>query len=190
MSLVLNFSICTSKDCKSLVFTETTGAYSINNTSGWGLPNPIIADALTAILEITTPNNQIFTINLYNTFPTTNSTITENITNLDLGLISSSKFNDGLYIFKYTVTTASNTYTQTIEKLLYCNASCCVDKMFSLIKDPSCDCSKDSVDKAMKAYTLLTTLKYAAECGNTSVFSSILDGLNKLCLNNNCSNCN
>ena len=31
--------IVTSQDCEKFIFTETTGAYALDNLGGWGSPN-------------------------------------------------------------------------------------------------------------------------------------------------------
>ncbi len=190
MSVVLSFQICQSGDCSSLQFSELTGAYdAISNLTGWGSPNSLISDALTATLTITLADSSSYTIDLFATgnFPTTSSTIYD-IINTDIGLVVGDVIPDQIITFTYTVTTASATYTQTNVQAFYCQAECCVNSMF-LDLDFDCDCSKDSIDLALKAYAMLQGLKMAANSGNRTNYNNILAQINKLCANSSCSNC-
>ncbi len=63
--VVLNFNIC--EDCtnKSLEFIETTGAYSVSNSSGWNAPNRLTSEAEVATLAVTNPDGVTTTLNLF-----------------------------------------------------------------------------------------------------------------------------
>ena len=39
----------TKPDCNSFDYNQTTGAYSVTNTGGWGAPNKDLADVDTSI---------------------------------------------------------------------------------------------------------------------------------------------
>lgn len=195
MSVTLQFKIEESNDCKSLTFRETTGLYdSVNNTSGWGTPNNATTDAETATLTITDPAGVVTTINLFTQgFPTNNIYQTYTILNTDLGLSSSASLSDGEWDFVYQVTRTTATafdFSQTVKKLFYCVAKCCVFKMFADIpEDNECDCNSDDITKAEKARGFLQGLIYAANCGLVSKFNNLLTTINKLCKNQNCSSC-
>ncbi len=194
----LNFDICELSNCQTITFAETTGTYdAIENPNGWGSPNSVIDDADTATLEITQPDGTITTIDLFAltpSFPTTTLTQTYSISASTAGL-STTAFTDGKYTFVYTVTgtTGGNdfTYTQTVEQLFFCQARCCVDRLFAAIDDFTCDCNKTKINEAYQADILLRSLKRAAGCGDLNSFTDTLTIINNLCGTTTlCSSCN
>lgn len=190
MAVTLNFNLCECCDCTRLTFTESTGAYSASSLpTGWGSPNAATSDATNATLLIQTPSNSTgVTLTLYPTFPTSSLTTEYVIKNTDLGLSSDEALEDGEYIFTYTVTTASTTYTQVKKALLYCNINCCVNRM--LLNIEACDeCGEETKDNALTAFIFLQSLKAAADCGNSDKFNSQLTILQKLCGDQDCSTC-
>lgn len=191
MALQLNFEICQSSTCDTLTFVETTGAYNAtSNPTGWGAPNDTIASATSADLTITLASGNSYTIDLLATthFPTDDTTFEYELTNSDFGYTDGAKIDDQIITFTYTVVANGTTYTQNYKQAFYCQVQCCVLSMFADI-DVECDCSKDKIDNALKAYALLKGLIYSGNCGNTTYFNNILAQLQKLCLNNNCQNC-
>lgn len=194
MALVVQQALCQASNCKSISFSELTGAYSITNTGGYGTPNPALNTAISAVLEVTTPSNIIYTFNLFTespSWPTTDTTQEFIIYADDLGGSAGDSIPDGQYTLTYTVGfPASVEYDNTIVKLLYCQAKCCVYTMYADIDDITCDCCADQTLKANKANTLYQSLVAAACRGNSISFNKILTAINKLCSNTNCSNCN
>lgn len=191
MAVALDFEICQASNCKSLIFTETTGAYSTQNTGGWNAPNELISSVTDAILSVTTPGGLTFDFDVLAqtpSFPTTDELLKYYITGTELGMVNSA-LTDGLYKFTYTVTTSTTTYTKIIYQLLYCNVKCCVASMLAKITDPDCDCQSDIIASASRAITLLDSLIYAAKCGNRTAFTNLLTILNKICRNQNCQTC-
>lgn len=193
MSVILQFSICQSNDCETLTFTETTGAYDVtSNPNGWGSPNRATSSATIVTLTVTNPDDTEYVLDLSANYPTTDITLEYEINPTEIGLTAGTKIPDGIYKFNYSVTTVVTgttiVYTQTVYKALYCQVQCCALNMFVGL-DVECECSQDSIDKAIKGYALLKGLQMAAECGNITEFNNILAQLEKLCLNNNCNNC-
>lgn len=189
MALSLKIAICQNSDCKSVEFSETTGAYSTSNTGGWGSPNPTIADATSAILTITQPDGTVTTIAsslLYPTFPTTDDTVTYTIDSGDLALGDDVALPDGIYTFVYEVLTTTGVYRVQLRKALYCQAECCVNGLLAKVATEGCDCSSELVDNALEAYFWLQVLK-ASECNETA-FDNALEIINRICDFNSC-NC-
>lgn len=189
MSVILSFEICQSSTCGSLIFKETTGAFNANtNPNGWGAPNEDTTDALTAELAIQLADGSTYTIDLKATtfFPTTDTTFEYLINGSDIGY--DGQIDDQIISFTYTVTTSTETYTQTVVQGFYCQAECCVNKMFVDL-DFECDCIKDEMDSALKAFAILQGLKYSANCGNATNFNNLLAQLNKLCAGSSCASC-
>jgi hypothetical protein len=186
MALSLSFNICTKSGCKSLVFTETTGVYSIVNTTGYGDPNPLTTEFSSATLVLTF-NDIDYTFDLTSSnFPTSDDNVVFEILPSDIG--QTDVITDGIYYFKYTITGTGGTYFQTGVNATYCNASCCVSQMLCDI-DVDCDCSKSKLDKYIKASILLKQLECAGNSDNVVSFNNALDVINKLCKNSGC-NCN
>ena len=195
MALSLKISVCQEQDCKSIKFSEATGAYSSSNTGGWGSPNPAIADASSAVLTITFPYNSSTTTvtipssTLYPTFPTSTTTTEYTITSSTLALGSGLQLPDGLYTFVYTVMTTSGEFTTgPIRVLMYCQVECCVNNLLAKVATEGCDCSDETVDIALEGYFWLQALKAAADCGNTTAVNNILDILDRICDYTSC-NC-
>ena len=181
--LILDFNIVTDKSCAEFVFSEKTGSYnSIKKPGGWGAPNPTIASATLPTLSVTFPGATA-SVNyvLSSSFPTTDPSIEQIVTNVNLGLGSTVKFTDGKHKIKYSVTTGGFTYTREYIVFVYCNVSCCINKMIAKISDATCKCDDDFIDKALLATTLLHGLEYAAICQQEDKFANILKLLKALC---------
>lgn len=195
MAVTLSFNLCEDCDRKGLTFTETTGAYSVSNTSGWGSPNRETSEATTAVLTIVDPNDVTYTFDLFAespAWPTTDVDQEFEIANTDLGLSADEDLIDGLYRATYTVTRTTATtfsYTQTTNFLFYGVIKCQVFSLYGLIPTSECDCNTDILELAFKASTFLKALEYAASTGNESDFDKILTVLERLTANNNCQNC-
>jgi len=190
--LSLNFNICVINGCTQLNFTETTGFYSAANTGGWGAPNIILSDAVTATLAITPyGSSTTYTIDLLATtlFPTDNSSFSYDIPLSDIGSLTT--ILDGKWTFVYTVSDGTDTYTRTIYKYFYCNLECCVTNMLPKVDVNNCDCCVPTLEykKYITAWTYLEALKKAAACGDETNFTAIKKIIDKLCLTNGCKTC-
>jgi len=190
MGLQLNFSTCVINGCTQIRFQETTGFYSTANTGGWGTPNINLSDVLTATLTITPYNStSTYNLNLLATtlFPTDNSSFTYDIPLSSIG--NPSNIVDGKWLFVYTITDGTNTYTKSIYKYFYCNSECCVTSMLPDID--TCDCCKETSEykNYILAWTQLQSLKKAAACGDETNFTAIKKIIDKLCLNSGCKTC-
>lgn len=190
MALQLNFSTCVINACTEIRFTETTGVYSSANTGGWGTPNIDLSDAVTATLAITPyGSTTTYTLDLLATtlFPTDNISFTYDIPLSDIG--SPTSIVDGQWLFVYTITDATDTYTKSIYKYFFCNSECCVTSMQPDID--TCDCCKETSDykNYILAWTQLQSLKKAAACGDSDNFTAIKKIVDKLCLNSGCKTC-
>lgn len=191
MALQLNFSTCVINGCTQIRFSETTGLYSTANPGGWGVPNIQTSDAVTATLAITPyGSTTTYTIDLLATtlFPTDNTSFTYDIPLSSIG--NPTSILDGQWLFVYTITDATDTYTKSIYKYFYCNLECCVSNMLAAL-DLSCDCCKDSTEykNYILAWTQLQSLKKAAACGDETNFTAIKKIIDKLCLNSGCKTC-
>jgi hypothetical protein len=189
MSNILYSGICQSSNCSSLVFNDTTGAYSSDNQGGYGTPNKSTSGASAEII-FTLADGNSYTVALPNTFPTTDSTVEYTIAATDLGYSSTDQIADQIISYQYKVTFSdTTTATQNGQASLYCQVNCCVNSMF-IDLDINCDdCLKSLGERAMEAHLMLQGLKYSASCGNSTAFNKTLTQLNKLCQNSECSSC-
>lgn len=193
MALVLKFNACVQTACTELVVKELTGVYNAStNTGGYGTPNPTTGDVLTAVLTVTSPSAQIYTINLFdNGFPSSVTTFEYVIPMSELG--NRTEIEDGQWTFLYTITTDTDeTYQVTWSKIFTCGSECCVAKLLGDLDITDCDCTDTTKaeDNYLKAFTNLQSLKYAAFCGNLTEYNKILNILSKLCTNTGCKSCN
>jgi hypothetical protein len=188
MALKLKFNICQKGDCKGLIIHEETGLYNASsNTTGWGhASTESLADVTSASVAITMPDATIVTINLVPLgLPTSDCTHEVNVTSTTLGYGSAS-IPDGLYKFVFTYVVNGNTYTQTVWKLFYCQAECCVHKLVAEIAKTKCDCYSAAAKNAILASSLLEGLKDAARCGNTALFDDYIETINNMCATGDC----
>lgn len=192
MALVPSISLCLKTGCTKLVFKETTGVYNAStNLGGYGSPNPTTASIVSAVLTITSPNNIVYTIDLFATtfFPTSNKDYEYSILALDLGL---NNFEDGEWTLVYTlISNVEVIYTTTKVSIFTCNSACCVQDLLLDI-DPNNINSKENIikiDNYKKAKSFLDTLRYYANCSNLDQFNNIKLILDRLCANNDCKTC-
>lgn len=66
--LIPQLNYCQQNNCKSLVITDSTGLYSVNNIGGFGTPNIDFSDVSSAHIKITDTNNTLFDICVTNFF--------------------------------------------------------------------------------------------------------------------------
>lgn len=184
MALELKLSVCFKDKCSKLQISDATGAYSTNNTTGWGAPNLALGDVTEATLTVTPPNVTSAT-NFDVTTTVTSATIVEGlfilktVQNSDL---TGGALVDGIYTITYEVTDGEDTYTTTIKTFSTCKADCCVEKMKAKFKKELCGCNwKTFWDNYKKAEALLYGAKSAFACGKEDEAKDLLDQVNKIC---------
>ncbi len=192
MAVSLDFDVCVNNSCDTLTITETTGAYSATNLTGWGAPNATTASITSAYLQITDPSGGVYTLNILSSgFPSSNPSFEYDIPNGSIG--SPSSIEDGNWKFFLYYTDGTTTYQKVRNYLFYCNTECCVQELLADIEVTDCDCCKqediDKINNYTKAKTFLEALKNAARCFQVSNFESIQAVLTKLCRNSTCKNC-
>ena len=195
MALVLNIDVCVASDCKSLNVSESTGAYSASNLGGWGAPNPLIANATTALLLVVNPAGVSYSIDLLATtfFPNINSSYLYSVPLTSIGLTATNTITDGNWVFTYYIVASAVIYTKTISKLYYCNSKCCVQTLLATLDPSNCDCNKANtgvINTFNTANAFLLALIDASNCGQVDKFNAIKLVVDKLCLNKGCKNCN
>lgn len=196
MAFKLKFTVENGSDCKSIIFTETTGAYHAStNPTGWGTPNPAIADVATSLLTIenlttsTTYDDIIITPSSANA-QTTITTEDLLIAGVSIGDIT---LPDGLYEFTYNIVLDDETEYQAIVKSLFLCESCCKIKKLAVDVDIDCGCCNDdcadNMWKFLEAHTLYKALQWSGVCGSETEINSNIQSLQDYLININCKNC-
>lgn len=193
MAFSPKINICLNSGCSTLTFRETTGVYDAEtNTTGYGAPNITTGDVIQIVLNVTSPDGDIYVIDLTSEgFPTTNEDLEYEITSEDLDGITT--IQDGLWSFTLTTITNSTFYVGYKSYFFYCNAECCVNKILATVEADECLCDEENnkrIDRYIKVKTFLESLKNAANCYNETRFENILAIINKLCRNADCKTCN
>ncbi len=182
MAVKLKHTICESSDCKSINFRELTGTYdATDNPTGWGVPNELITDALTATLVLKSPNETSYpAIDLLALgFPkevpyvatkilasTVDSTLTE--------------LSDGFWNVTYTVTTSTETYTQSKSYFLYNNVKKEVCKLIADLRLTDCSCNPESLNRVLQMNAYLLSLGHSVSLGDTTSAIEIYEALQNL----------
>lgn len=192
---------------------------SLNNPSGYGTPNIDTTAVTKAKLTITNPLGIVTNIDLHAVgFPVKDLTLSGYlVTSLNTLIDGEYKFVYEITIPATPTVTIPATpsmiipgdpsvfvpgtpeiivpgtpemiYTKTIYEYFFCNSECCVTKMLPYVE--SCDCCKDNISQKnyITTWSMLESLKKAAQCGDSTVFASILKIITKLCLNSACKTC-
>lgn len=197
MAFKLKFTVENGSDCKSIIFTETTGAYHVStNPTGWGTPNPTIGLVTSSTLTI----QNLTTLVTYDAITITPSssnaqtTITTEDLLIDGVSIGDITLPDGLYEFTYNIEVSStrSTYQQVVKSLFLCE-SCCKIKKLATNVDINCGCCNDdcadNMWKFLEAHTLYKALQWSGVCGSETEINSNIQSLQDYLININCKNC-
>lgn len=191
MALVLRVCIDQSADCTSFNVFDETGIYNaITNPTGWGAPNPDIANATAAVINVTIPDATVpISINVFPTLPNITDT-PFTVTLAMLGLSSLAKLPDGIYIVEYLVNlnVPPNIIAQTTTVLFTCQVKCCIDKLLASLTDKNCSCEDSKAIQALQAYTMFIAAQKAACCGHIENSKKLLKKAQDLC-SGNCPTC-
>lgn len=176
--MLLNISYCIVNKCKTLVLTDNTGIYDVNNNpNGWQQSN--IDDLTSAVVQIIFNGNILYTIDVTNNIPTTPESSYTLLNYTDT-------FEDGDYIINVILT--DNTQAETINTLGFfniCGVRCCVDTLWARAakEEDNCGCNGSSsyTMLALQAEGLLGLIKNAASCINADSRDAILKKLQRIC---------
>ena len=195
MALTPTINLCLRTGCSELIFKDTTGAYSLTNTTGYGAPNPIIADFDTAVLTVIAPDETEYTVDVFpESFPTTDTDQEYEIPLASLG--NRTVIEDGYWQFVYTIhdNNTDTNYSATFAGIFTCNTRCCVEQLLLLIDENKFGLPDKQNNKRINDYLMakayLDSLTYYANCGNLDKFDNIKRVIDKLCANVNCTTCN
>lgn len=174
MAIFIDYNVYQSDNAKELKFVETTGAYNaVSNTGGWGAPNELVGDATLVELKITPPGGSEVTIDISTNFPTTDNAIEKTLRSQDLGLGTDVGLPDGIWDFKYEVTTPSQGLIVNCQNILISGgARCCV---YNMLADAEIhDCDGSDLRRALEAFTYYRSALACAAAGHTDKFTELL----------------
>ena len=189
MALELKISACIKNSCNELQIEDITGVYDASaNPTGWeNAATVLAANVSTVELIITYPDGTSQTETLTSQFP---GTVTGIITYDPITVSDLSSFSDGLYSIKYKVTTNTNVVYSTILRPYFtCLAECSVNKLWSAYTSAFCASSCDvelKLEKAQLGEALLSAIRSAVLCNNTTAADSLLERLTRLAAYEDC----
>jgi hypothetical protein len=183
----------TKPDCLSFDYNQTTGAYSVSNTTGWGAPNKELADVATSILVI--KNNKTGVI--YDDIAViAATTATDNYIFANLFLSATptgiETIQDGIYSFTHTVTLTDDSTIETIAYIAsLCELNCSIQSFVDTMLDTKDACCTSDKSDRMKAFSelmaLYDILTKSFLCNNFEAFNSIYSSIELLLTTlNNC----
>lgn len=205
MALELKLTYVQQKDNKAVILTDATGTYSVDNTTGWGTPNPEITgiDGATHTLEMDIVKKGIDgddttydTIDLFTEFGPFTAvgdlvfTLTPNmlLQGSTAQGTSDDEWLDGVYEFTYTYdkglgTEVSLTGTLLIDGVVRTS----IDKLLSEIPTVyNCkNYRSPKIDYALFAYSYLKAMDSSAYLARTDDILRSLETLEKIVLNGN-----
>jgi hypothetical protein len=194
MSIALKICQSQSDDCKTIVLTDKTGAYSLSNLTGWGAPNSLLSTALTATITISKRDatglfidSPLSPIDVFPTFPS-DVNATFNLTAELAGYGAGALFSDGIYKITYTVTGVDGS-AYTLETIRYdgllCNGMCCFKKKADKVSTCICDC--EDIEKSfIKLWTYIRLYEAARDCANFNQMQKYIDKIFKTCVDCGC----
>jgi hypothetical protein len=188
MALSLKTAVTEAADNKSINVYDTTGVYSLANTTGWGAPNPVIADAGAATVSIQKRNNDgtysdAVVIDVYDTLPN----ITETpfvITAEAYGNGEDSQWEDGIYRLVYAVEGTGIDNTVEYFFSLTGKIGCCYKNLAA--KAAGENCNDQIKNKFREMSILMRSLKAAQCCADLDSIQNQIDYLTKLCARCGC----
>lgn len=198
---VADFNLVQIPGCEQKTLYDTTGLFSSQNPNGWDpgtylSGNPATADVETAVLEVTLPDGQVLTFDVYSDgtttvpFPTTGGyyKIIEGISALN-GIITATLTLTGSSIDGDPDTDFELVTTKKF--LNTCKAECCISKLGSqLIPVPGCVPCQGQLDAKNKAFKELSNLLLAAQsqfdCENYDAVAATMARIDMICTSYQC----
>lgn len=178
MAISPSLSVCFKENNTLLEITDTTKAYSLGNTGGYGTPNDESTDITSATIVITFPDDSTQTVDV-----TTQINAGVVVGNYVFTDVTPDSTADGVYSFLYTIVSPSGTVSTTLFKLFLGKVRCCINKLFAKVPDKLCsECETEAfVERVMFAEGLYKTLLSLGGCYNTAAISKVLTKLQSLC---------
>jgi hypothetical protein len=191
MALELKICAVPSADCSAFNLYEETGVYAVDNTGGYGTPNPDTTDALTAVIDISQRNEDgsyttPVTIDVFPTLPNVSNTPFL-VTALAAGY--GTAFPDGVYKITYTVTgqVGMTPFTATVTSYFAftCGIDCCFKKKAAKLANCNCGCGDLEV-QLNEIAVQMQILEYEKGQNNLDAIQKSIKYITNLCDNCGC----
>ena len=187
--------VVTSQDCEKFIFTETTGAYALDNLVGWGFPNSGVGDTLDSYVTISNTTTGIDYQNIEIT-PSENDSTDIIFADLILSTgnenIGTLKIIDGVYNFKYIVLLKDGEIvTSSFYFLSLCELECQIKSLtYAYINEDCKACNKNELKLLfLEVMALYKALVFSYQCLDLCSFNKIYTNITKLLKNYNCKTC-
>jgi hypothetical protein len=187
--------VVTSQDCEKFIFTETTGAYALDNLVGWGFPNSGVGDTLDSYVTISNTTTGIDYQNIEIT-PSENDSTDIIFADLILSTgnenIGTLKIIDGVYNFKYIVLLEDGEIvTSSFYFLSLCELECQIKSLtYAYINEDCKACNKNELKLLfLEVMALYKALVFSYQCLDLCSFNKIYTNITKLLKNYNCKTC-
>jgi hypothetical protein len=187
--------LVTSQDCEKFIFTETTGAYALDNLVGWGFPNSGVGDTLDSYVTISNTTTGIDYQNIEIT-PSENDSTDIIFADLILSTgnenIGTLKIIDGVYNFKYIVLLKDGEIvTSSFYFLSLCELECQIKSLtYAYINEDCKACNKNELKLLfLEVMALYKALVFSYQCLDLCSFNKIYTNITKLLKNYNCKTC-
>jgi hypothetical protein len=169
---ILKLKVDAGKD--ELYVYDNTGKYSTQNQGGWGNPNTLISDVVSAEIRVYLPKSESYTsIDVYPSLPSDVGLGFE-IDASDLGL---SSLDPGIYKLQYIVTTNTSVVIESnvFKFFHYLPIECCISSK-KLVLQPT-DATSDMVNSVLEMELLLENAIWSACAGDDVTAEEISDSL-------------
>lgn len=164
---------------ENLYVFDTTGAYSSQNQTGWGLPNIPISSVTDAKIVATTPSGQVLEASVFPALPNT-SNVGRELTPASFGI---DKFTPGVYRFDLIYSLPNNqVLAQSVTFYHHRPLECCITN--KKLKLSLTDASSPAAMEVLELETLLENSIWAACAGDldsTKKISAYIEAKCKCC---------
>lgn len=201
MALALTISTLQQTSCTELVITDSTGAYSAGNLTGWKVSGDASSNiqidnssVTEATLTLTNPAGTEIIINLMTTSIwqditsyTSGDPFDNTVDPADLVYTLDESYlgtiTDGVWTIVYYVTDGVLEAESTYNQAFFCNAKCCVFALLATCPDYyDCQtCDNKYIDAVVTIWGLYKSLEIAACSATTDRFESILASVTDAC---------
>jgi len=177
-------------DTTQLTLTDSTGAYAVDNTGGWGAPNITLGSVLYAHLIITDPSDVEYDIDIINDLGIDFTTIGADgliyeVTHDLIGGTLGATLEDGIYEVEYRISDSAtwddggNDYSIVINVMTYYTVQGQVFERIAEIPTyyKCADCDNLYVKETTTMFMLLQSLIAASTYSTTVKFELILEAL-------------
>jgi len=190
MAVELNISYCTQEACKTLLLTDTTGDYALDNLGGWGTPNEdkALVDNASVAFTITIPNGTSYTVWAQADLGVdyTTDLLEFPISTTHIGLTTDDIFPEGIYeVEMYLVYDPLSTAVEmTVARRFYvlCEMQYNIDSLLvEYVQSNLCDTvDYKKIENIYQVFLLYRALQESVSCGQADQADALYCRINKM----------